>query len=456
MARVVVVGGGNAGLCAAMAARDRGAEVAVLERAPIHLRGGNSRHTRNLRTAHDQGDDFLSGAYPASELRADLVALAGGEGDEAITDLIAEEAGSIAAWMEDHGARWQGALRGTLSLTRTNRFFLGGGKALINAYYRTLESLGVDVRYDAKVIDLEVVAGRALGVILDGDRGQERIACDALVLAAGGFEANLDWLAQHWGPAAYNFAIRGTPHNDGLMLERLFAHGANRVGDPTRFHAVAVDARGPRFDGGIVTRLDAIPAGIVVNCRGERFADEGEDLWPKRYATWGRRIALEEEQQAFAIIDRRRRGAIMPPVYAPHESATIEGLANAIGVSAPCLAATVATFNAHAPAEAGLDLDALDGHTTTDLDPPKSNWALRIEEPPFYAFPLRPGITFTYHGVAVDRSMRVRRDGTVFDNVFAAGEMMAGNVLTSGYMAGIGMTIGSISGRLAGWGAADA
>ena len=146
----------------------------------------------------------------------------------------------------------------------------------------------------------------------------------------------------------------------------------------------------------------------------------------------------------------------MPPVFAPHQASTIRELAGLIGVDPGTFESTVATFNAHAPDDAPVELDAKDGSTTTDLVPAKSNWALRIEEPPFFAFPLRPGITFTYHGVAVDRTMHVRRDAATFGNVFAAGEMMTGNVLTAGYMAGIGMTIGSVSGRLAGWSAADA
>jgi tricarballylate dehydrogenase len=276
-----------------------------------------------------------------------------------------------------------------------------------------------------------------------------------VVIAAGGFEANLAWLAEYWGDAAQNFIVRGTPHNDGSMLRCLLDLGARPVGDPTRFHAVAVDARGPRFDGGIVTRLDTVPVGIVVNRHSERFADEGEDIWPKRYAQWGRLIALQDGQIAYSLLDAKRRHAIMPPVYPPHEAATIEALAESVGLDPARLAATVATFNAHVPSGRESDLEALDGCSTTGLEPPKSNWALSIDEPPFVAFPLRPGITFTYYGVAIDPTGRVQRDGSAFDNVFAAGEVMAGNIMTRGYIAGIGMTVGSVFGRLAGKGAAS-
>ncbi len=273
-----------------------------------------------------------------------------------ITDIVVDGSRSIGPWMTEHGARWQPALRGTLGLTRTNRFFLVVARRSSTPTTGPSPLTGVTVRYDTGLVDLEVDGDRCRAVVVEAGGQRERLEADAVVLAAGGFEANVDWLAKRWGPAAYNFAIRGTPFNDGAVLDRIFALGATTVADPTRFHAVAVDARGPRFDGGIVTRIDAIPAGIVVNCRGERFADEGEDIWPKRYASWGRRIALEEDQLAFAIIDHRRRGAIMPPVFAPHEAPTIAGLAGAIGVDPARLEATVGAFNDHAPADAPVAL----------------------------------------------------------------------------------------------------
>jgi tricarballylate dehydrogenase len=447
---VVVVGGGNAGLCAAMAAREQGSRVVILERGQAHLRGGNSRHTRNVRTAHYAADAFVSGAYPPAELRADIGAVTGDDGDPELTDLLVAESTSLAPWMTARGARWQAALRGTLHLTRTNRFFLGGGKTLINAYYRTVEAAGVDVRYDAHVIGLEWEGDRCRNVVVRSGGVDERVACDALVVAAGGFEANIDWLAEYWGDAARNFIVRGTPLNDGTMLRLLLAAGAVPIGDPTRFHAVAVDARSPRFDGGIVTRLDAIPIGIVVDRHGRRFHDEGEDLWPKRYATWGRLIAEQDGQLAFAIVDARNRDAIMPPLYRPFEAETVEDLAEAMGVDSERLGETVRAYNASIPTGQASELDRLDGRTTVGLSPPKSNWAVPIDRPPYWAFPLRPGITFTYHGVGVDRRAKVKTAGGAFENVFAAGEIMAGNILTRGYLAGIGMTIGSVFGRIAG------
>jgi tricarballylate dehydrogenase len=222
------------------------------------------------------------------------------------------------------------------------------------------------------------------------------------------------------------------------------------VGDPTECHAVAVDARAPKFDGGIVTRVDSVSLGIVVNSEARRFYDEGEDFWPKRYAIWGRLIARQPGQIAFSIIDSRALGAFMPPVFPPVEAGSIRELAGKLGLDPDVLEHTVRTFNA-ASRPGTFNHALLDDCATEGLTPPKSHWARRLESPPFLAYPLRPGITFTYMGVAVNhRAQVLMQDESSLDNVFSAGEMMAGNILGRGYLAGIGMTIGTVFGRIAG------
>ena len=234
------------------------------------------------------------------------------------------------------------------------------------------------------------------------------------------------------------------------VLKRLLAMGARPVGDPTQGHCVAIDARSPKFDGGIVTRVDAVSLGIVVNKHAQRFYDEGEDFWPKRYAIWGRLIAGQPEQIGFAIIDAKSMGQFMPPVFPPVEATSIAELATDLGLDPVALAKTVAEFNA-AVRPGTFDHTALDDCRTVNVDPPKSHWARRIDTPPYFAYPLRPGITFTYLGVAVDANARVLlQNGRPAANIFAAGEIMAGNVLGKGYLAGIGMAIGTTFGRVAG------
>ncbi len=406
---VLVAGGGNAGLCAALEARAAGASVLVLEAAPRAWRGGNSRHTRNLRCMHEMPTEVLTDAYPEAEYLDDLLTVTGGATDRALARLTIRESAACTAWMRAQGVRFQPALGGTLQLGRTNAFFLGGGKALINAYYRAAEALGVQVLYDAEVSDLELADGvfNAATVVHEGSA--HRVRASALVAAAGGFEANLAWLRDSWGEVADNFLIRGTPYNQGRVLRVLLERGAQQVGDPKQCHAVAIDGRAPKFDGGIVTRVDCVSLGIVVNQDGRRFYDEGEDFWPKRYAIWGRLVAAQPGQIGHVIIDKKAIGRFMPPVFPPLQAGSIRELAAKLELDADELERTVGAFNA-AVRPGTFDHTRLDDCRTEGLAPPKSHWALALDAPPFYAYSLRPGITFTYLGVGVDQRARMLDD----------------------------------------------
>jgi tricarballylate dehydrogenase len=455
---VIVLGGGNAALSAALTARASGGRVVVVERAPRDFRGGNSRHTRNLRCAHDAPTAVLTGTYSEDEFYADLLRVNANETDETLARLLVCRSKTCTEWMARYGVRFQSALRGTLHLSRTNAFFLGGGKALMNSYYAAADRLGIDVLYDAEVVGIDIGEGVCRGVRLTrgGQSAREILRSTSVVLATGGFESNLAWLKTAWGEAADNFIVRGTPYNTGTPLRLMLDAGAQPIGDPRACHAIAVDARAPQFDGGIVTRLDCIPLGIVVNRSGERFADEGEDLWPKRYASWGTLIARQPSQQAYCLIDAKVATRFMPSVFPPIVANTIPDLATRLGLPADRVAATVARFN-DAVRPGTFDLDVLDDCRTQGLTPGKTHWAQRLDTPPYWGYPLKPGITFTYLGLRVDETMRVMTtSGTPMRNVYAAGEIMAGNVLRRGYIAGIGMTIGSVFGRIAGESAARA
>lgn len=444
-ADIIVVGGGNAALCAALTAREAGASVTVLECAPPEYRGGNSRHTRNMRCMHDAPTDVLTEAYREDEYFADLLRVTGGETTEALARLVIRESPQANAWMKSYGVRFQPSLGGTLHLGRTNAFFLGGGKALMNTYYAAAEARGIRVLYNAEVSELNVRDGKfeSGNVLLGGQPAEFR--AKVLVVASGGFESNLEWLEEAWGPAARNFIVRGTPYNRGRVLKLLLKQGAEQIGDPTQCHAVAIDGRAPKFDGGIVTRLDCVPLGIVVNAAAERFYDEGEDLWPKRYAIWGRLVAQQADQIAYSIIDSKVLGRFMPSVFPAIAAGSVAELAAKLGLPADKLDATVLAFN-QSVQPGTFDHQVLDDCRTEGLTPPKSHWAQRIDRAPFYGYPLRPGITFTYLGVRVNE----RAEVAGFRNVFAAGEIMAGNVVGKGYLAGLGMTIGSVFGRIAG------
>ena len=422
----------------------------VLEKAPQFYRGGNTRHTRNVRCAHHAATGTLTGPYSDEEFFDDLMRVTGGETDEALARLMIRESHDLLDWLPRQGVRFQPSLGGTLSLGRTNAFFLGGGRAMLNALYAAARRLGVEVLYDAEVVDLDIDRGFFSGATVRIAGVDHAVNARVLVAAAGGFEANIDWLRESWGPAADNFLIRGTPYNTGSILRLLLDRGVAPVGDPKQCHAVAIDARSPRFDGGIITRLDCVVFGIVVNRDGQRFYDEGEDIWPKRYAIWGRLVAHQPDQIAYILFDADALDRFMPSLYPSITAPTIGELAAKLGLDPVAVTATVDGFN-RAVRPGRFDPATLDDCRTEGLEPPKSHWARRIEKPPFHAYPVRPGITFTYLGTRVGADTRVvMEDGSPADNIFAAGEIMAGNVLGRGYAAGVGMTIGGVFGRIAG------
>jgi tricarballylate dehydrogenase len=450
---VVIAGGGNAALVAAIAADDAGCRVLILERAPVHMRGGNSRHTRNIRCVHE-ADTYNSGAYSYDELWKDLCNVGEGPNSEELASFTVRDSETIPGWMSDHGARWQQPLHGTLHLGRTNRFFLGGGKALVNSYYRHVaQRPRIHVVYDAKVDDIELDGQRCSAVLVEYGGALHRVRAKSLICASGGFEANLQWLRRYWGDAVDNYIIRGTPYNDGHVLARLYEAGAASAGQERGFHAIALDARAPRFDGGIATRLDTIPFGIVVNRYGRRFYDEGEEFWPKRYAVWGGHIARQDGQIAYSLWDAKVSRLTLPPMYGVTAGDSVDQVARGLGLddaTVKQVTRTVAEYNG-AVIDGKFDPAVLDDCRTEGVTPGKSHWAQRLDTPPFYGIAMRPGITFTYMGVAVNGDARVvLGDGSVFENIFAAGEIMSGNILSTGYLAGFGMTIGSVWGRRAG------
>ncbi|WP_322516733.1 FAD-dependent tricarballylate dehydrogenase TcuA [Rhodopseudomonas palustris] len=426
---VVVIGGGLAGLCAAIAARRAGVSVRLLECAPSAFRGGNARHARNFRVVHEAPTRYVPDAYQAREFLDDLARVTQGDSNPCLAQRLVAESETIAAWLMANGVPLQQPNVGVVPYSRRTVFPLGGGKAMINALYSTATDIGVAISTDSEArLSRQSSNGNWSIDLTTATSSPSSIDARTIVVCAGGAGADPAWLRSHYGDAADGFMVRGTPYANGRMLADLIAAGAGTVGDPTICHMVAVDARGPRFDGGIVTRITAIPYGMVVDGSARRIDATGAGAEPTHYARWGPRIAACAGQTAYLILDADGLQRAAPQAFPPISGATIADLAEALGLDPATLAQSVNAFNAALPAGA---------HP--------------IASATFAAYPMRPGVTFVHHGVAVDDHMRiVWADDRRNDTLFAAGMIMAANVIGRGYLAGLGLTLAAVFGRLAG------
>lgn len=449
---LVVVGGGNAALASAISAAETAPsrKILLIERAPGVFRGGNSKYTRSIRYVHDH-DDYSNGPYTREEYVKDIYNATKGETSPQLLDKIVDGSANLPAWMSRHKVVLKKAVKGAFHYSTANAFILGGGKQLVNTYYDVLGKLGVSVAYETTVTDITRNEHNLVSLDVRNGTDSGRITTDGIIVASGGYEANLDWLKESYGERADNIVVRGNKYNDGIPIKALFRMGAKHVGRADQAHWTAVDARSPKFDGGFVTRIDLIPLGIVVNREAKRFYDEGEDLWTKRYVIWGHLVRDQPGQVAFVIIERRMLGETLVPMYRPIEGNTLEELALKLKLDPTALVTTVREFNQHISRTKEYDLSKLDGRSTSGLAVRKSNWSRAIEEPPFLAWPLLAGITFTYLGAAIDLDSRVlQQNGQPFENVYAAGELISGNIYGRGYVGGTGLVIGSVTGITAG------
>lgn len=442
---VLVIGGGIAAYCAAIAAREAGASARLVDAAPAHLRGGNARHARNLRIAHATPSRLFPGRYPSDEFLDELCTASGGHGNAGLARCLAEGSVDLPDWLAAQGVHFEEPARGTLPWSRKTAFFLGGGTAAINALAARAARLGVATHQDTEALPLALDGPSPRRVSLRQDGRTLEARARTVCLCCGGYQANPDWLAETWGEAAPDLIVRGTPFASGAPLRALLAQGAASAGEPGACHLVAVDARSPAADGGIVTRVDGMPWGLVVDRNARRFHDEGAEISPRRYSTWGRLVARCPGRRAFLLVDAEGRTHTTPSIYPAIEAETIADLAAALGLDPAVLTATVADYN-RAVQQAGAGAEH-----TLGLAPPKSRFAQPLAAPPFAAYPMAPGITGTSHGLRVDPQARVlRTDRRACQDLFAAGAIMAPAILGTGYLAGTGLTIGAVFGRIAG------
>jgi tricarballylate dehydrogenase len=484
---VVGVGGGNAALCGALAARESGVRVLLLEKAPPHERGGNSFFTAGgFRFAHAGLEDLRRDVlvdltdeeaatvdvppYTTDQFRDDLMRLTEGLSDPDLADILIRRSRATVVWMRGHGVRWILMMaRQSYHVGGKHRFWgglnveaVGGGPGLIQALYEGADRLGVEVRHGTKATGLLLDGRGAIrGVTCRGPDGFFEVPTRSVILASGGFEANPEWRTRYLGPGWELAHVRGTRHNTGDGIRMGLEVGAQPYGHWSGCHAVAWDAGSPPFGDrrvGDMFQKHSYPLGIIVNVRGERFVDEGADFRNYTYAKYGREILRQPQRLAFQIFDQK----VVPILREEYrirevtkaEAKTMEELARKLEIDPRGLVGTVDAFNA-AVGPGEFNPAVLDGKGTRGIVPAKSNWAQALDTPPFVGFAVTCGITFTFGGLRVTpRAEVLDTEDRPIPGLLAAGELVGG-LFYENYPGGTGLMAGAAFGRLAGQQAAD-
>ena len=476
-ADVVVVGGGNAGYCAAHAAAERGRRVVLLEKAPREHAGGNSYYTLGAtRIVHDGLGDLLEilepderhartevPPYSTAEFLTDLERTTGGRGDKELSDTVVKGSHDTVRWLHELGLRFelmydrQAHKRpdGTIVFWGgTHVRNVDGGPGLISDHERVALRLGVEVHHGCPVTGLITDGGAVVGV----RAGEQKVAAESVVIASGGFEANAPWRQRYLGDGWQHAKVRGTPYNTGDLIGAALEIGADRGGDWMTCHSVPWDASYPENESNrtLTNRLNrnGYPLGIVVNRRGQRFLDEGADFRNYTYAKYGKAILEQPGSVAFQVFDASSRSMLdayeyeMPGII-PIVADSVEELASAMDVDVGGFVRTVRGFNSSIDTSHPLDPTIKDGRSAS-VEPVKSNWASAIQTPPYYAYPVTCGISFTFGGLRGDVDGRVLDgSGAAIPGLFACGEALGG-LFSGNYPTGAGLTAGMVIGRHAG------
>src|SRR5579871_4124671 len=481
-ADVVVVGAGNAALCAALAAADGGASVLVLERATEAEAGGNSRFTAGaFRCVYDSVDDLRAlmpdltdaevasadfGSYSAAQFFDDMGRVTEYRTDPELCEVLVGDSRATMLWMRDQGVRFL-PIWGRQAYRIGGRFrfwggltveAVGGGPGLIEALYAGARRRGVAIAFGARATALTVANAGVAGVRVRSEGGAHDIAARAVVLACGGFESSAEWRTRYLGPGWDLAKVRGTRFNTGDGIAMALAAGAEAAGNWSGCHAVAWDRNAPAYGDlavGDGFQKHSYPLGIMLNARGQRFVDEGADFRNYTYAKYGRVILEQPQQFAWQIFDGKvlhlLRDEYRIKRVTKARADTLEELVQKLDdVNAAQALATIAAYNAAVKREVPFNPNIKDGRGTAGLAIAKSNWANTIDEPPFEAYAVTCGVTFTFGGLKIDREGRViDSDGAPIAGLYAAGELVGG-LFYFNYPGGTGLMAGSVFGKIAG------
>jgi tricarballylate dehydrogenase len=480
---IVIVGAGNAALTAAVSAQEQGARVAVLEKAPRELRGGNTRFTGGVFRFAYGGDDIARivpeaasldaqgaspGYYAESQFYDDLMTVTEGKADPKLTELLVRESLQTMLWVSGLGVRFRMAgaqypvghkregTRQTVAPTGSLARARGEGPELSESLFKVVGDREIPVFYDTMMLDLAFTeSGRVCGVqIRDANDETRLLRARNVILACGGFESSPEMRARYLGPLWDNCKVRGTRFDTGDGLTAALRAGAHAYGQWSGCHATPIDVRAPDYGNLEIwdkTNRLSYPYGVMVDRDGYRFVDEAEDFAGFTYAKYGRAILERPGSVAYQIFDAKCDGLLearyntTEPVSAP----TIDELASKLGINPDVLSHTIAEFN-----DAVLDVEfsrtVLDGKKTAGLTPVKSNWAQKIDTPPYICYPVTCGITFTFGGIEINENSQVLDGrGRVMPGLYAAGEI-TGGFFYHNYPVGSGLMRGAVTGQIAG------
>ena len=478
-ADVIVVGAGNAALIAALSAHETGARVIVLEKAPKELRGGNSYFTGggfNFAYRPEDAIELLADAsqaeregieweaYTADQYYNDLMRITEVCVNSELAELVALESLPTVKWMKAQGIRWEthhqvdvSALRnGKIHVGKGNAWYRvqGGGVGLVNALFELLERRNIGVMYGTKAVKLLLnQQGQVCGVTAKDKDGFRDIQGRAVILACGSYEANREMRLRYLGPDWEMVPIRGSRFNTGDGLRMALEIGAQAAGHWGGCHAAQVDLDAPDIADPAETdntTRSGYQMGVIVNVAGKRFVDEGEDLRPYTYTKFAHEVLRQPQRMAVQIMDAK----MFPHLSSRYTKGrylwadSIGELAEKLDINVASLVKTVNEFNA--AVQPGIwDLTAKDGKQAIGVFPPKSNWAIELDTPPFYAFPTKAAITFAYGGLKINRRGQVMdNEDEIIPGLYAAGEMVG--FWHYRYMGGSGLMVGAVTGRIAG------
>ena len=479
---VIVVGAGNAALCAALAASEAGARVLVLERAPEAESGGNSRFTagafrcvyddvRDLRAlmpdltdAEVERTDF--GTYTQAQFFDDMGRITEYRTDPELCDLLVTRSRATLRWMQARGVRFM-PIWGRQAYRVDGRFKFwggltleawGGGPGLVDGLYQIARAAGVEIAFGASVTDLLTDDDGVHGVRVRQDGRSREVRAKAVVLACGGFESNTEWRTRYLGPGWDLAKVRGTRFNTGEGLRMALAIGAASAGNWSGCHAVGWDRNAPDFGDlavGDGFQKHSYPLGVLINANGERFVDEGADFRNYTYAKYGRAILAQPGQFAWQVFDAKAV-PLLRDEYRIKQATRVRAdsledlCARLEDVNAGAALATLRVFNAAVKTGVPFDPNVKDGRGTVGLAVPKSNWANPLDTPPFEAYAVTCGVTFTFGGLKIDGQARViDADGAAIAGLYAAGELVGG-LFYNNYPGGSGLMAGAVFGKIAG------